>query len=134
MNFEEQPVDPTGDGCAREVWHLRPVTAASGALPARRLHAVGRIEHERLAGRAHRRKSRVVDDQRAVAEARPTFGQQHVAATDAGEFVDDVGRVLGGEELSLLDVDGLAGAAAREQQVGLPAEECWDLQAVDDVA
>jgi hypothetical protein len=44
-----------------------------------------------------------------------------------------VDHVVRGDELPFLDVDGFAGAATGEQQVGLPAQERRHLQDVDDL-
>jgi hypothetical protein len=51
-----------------------------------------------------------------------------------GDLGEHVLRVLGGQELPLLDVDGASGRRGGEQQVGLPAKERRDLQAIDHFA
>ncbi len=49
----------------------------------------------------------------------------------AGDLGRDVRHVPWREELTLLHVDRLAGLAGCEQQIGLAAEEGWDLQHID---
>ena len=47
------------------------------------------------------------------------------------DLLDGVAHVPGGDELALLDVDGAAGFAGGDEQVGLAAEEGGDLEDVD---
>ena len=50
-----------------------------------------------------------------------------------GDLGDDVPHVARRQELSLLDVDRLAGAGRGHEEIGLPGQERRDLQHVDDL-
>ena len=54
------------------------------------------------------------------------------AVAFGGHFCNRVTHIVGREKLSLLDIDGLAGARGRNQQIGLPREKCGNLQHVND--
>ena len=73
-----------------------------------------------------------VDDQVAVAERGATFGYGHLGRTRAPEFLHRTSHLFRRHPLSFLDVDGLTRAAGRHEEVGLPAQERWDLECVDD--
>src|SRR5206468_11113161 len=57
----------------------------------------------------------------------------HVAISGAEHLVDDVLHVAGRQELALLHVDRLAGTRRVDDQIGLPAEERWNLKHVEDL-
>ena len=92
-----------------------------------------RIENDRCAGTLQDRQCAHVGDQSVVAEGDATLGDQHIAVARAGELSDDILHVPGRQELTLLDVDDLAGFGGGNQQIGLAAEECRNLQDVDDL-
>jgi hypothetical protein len=68
-----------------------------------------------------------------IAEAAATLGDQDARVTAFGHFRDRVPDVVWREELAFLDVDHASGSGRRNQQIGLPAEECRNLQNVGDV-
>ena len=70
-----------------------------------------------------------VDDEVAVAEKRSALGDRDVVASATAHLLDRACHRLGGHPLPLLHVDRPAGATGRDQQIGLPAEKCGDLQA-----
>ena len=98
---------------------------------ARQLHAVRRIENHRPSQFPHDDESAHVDDQVVVAERRSALGQYDVVVPRRRDLLRRVLHVLGGDELALLDVHDFAGPAGRHEQIGLPAEECRNLQDVD---
>ena len=116
---------------AREHRHELALAAAGAAEAARLLHRVGRVEHDRPAGRGELRQRTHVGHQRVVAEADAALAGEDAVGAEALELGGDLLHVPGGQELALLDVDRPAGLGAGAQQVGLAAEEGRDLQHVD---
>ncbi len=63
-----------------------------------------------------------------VAEAVATLGEPYFAGTAIQSLLNRILHISSAEELSLLDVDYLAGLGSRYEQVGLAAEEGWYLE------
>ena len=80
-------------------------------LPARQLHRMRRIEHHRAAGAAHHRQRAHVGDQVVVAEGEAALADHDVLVAGGARLVHHVLHFPGRQELALLDVDRLAGAA-----------------------
>ncbi len=91
---------------------------------------MGGIEDHRRARLGEDGQRAHVGDERVVAEGDAALGQEHVGIAGADELRHHILHVPGGEELPLLDVDGLARARRRQKQIGLAAEKGRDLQAV----
>jgi hypothetical protein len=72
-----------------------------------------------------------IDDQGVVAEAGAAFGEEDAFVAGGARLFDGILHVPRGDELALLDVDGAAGLACGDEQVGLAAEEGRNLQHVD---
>src|SRR5690349_4395474 len=106
--------------------------AGSGALAARQLYRVGRIEHHRAAGVAHRGKAAHVDDQVVVAEAEAALADEDLLVAGALRLLDHVLHFPGRQELALLDIEGLALLGGIADEVRLPGEERRRLHHVDD--
>ena len=130
MALEEQPVDAAGDRRAGQIGDHLPIAARAVAQAAGPLDAVGRVEDHRPAGARHDRQAAEVVDQRVIAERRAALGEEDPGATAGLDLGGDVGHVFGRQELPFLYVDDPAGLGAGDQQVGLPAQECGDLQHV----
>src|SRR4051812_15838460 len=134
MHFEEHAVDTRGDagGCER----LDEFRLAGGdtVAAARQLQAVRHIEDDGHAERAHHRKRTHVDDEIVVAEARAALGDRHARIAGIDDLRDRMLDVVRGEELPLLDVHDPAGLCRGDEQIGLTAEECRDLEHVGDLA
>ena len=88
------------------------------------------VKDHRTAQILHERDGAHVADQVAVAEARAPFREQKFLVAHLGHLGDHVLHVPRGHELALLDVDGPAGAAGGEKEVGLPGQERGHLQQV----
>ncbi len=101
--------------------------------PARagQLDAVGGVENHRPAGVRHDFQAAHIDHQVVVAERRTALGQHHLAVAGGSHLIRRVMDIVRRHELALFDIDDLAGAAGFEQQIGLAAKECRDLQDVD---
>ncbi len=104
-----------------------PVTAFAAA---RELERVSDVEDDGDAELVEDGERAHVDDEVVVAEGDAALGDEDAVVAHRGRLLDGEARVLGGEELPLLDVDGAAGARRRQQQVGLPRKEGGDLQHV----
>ena len=130
MGLEEQAVDAQGHGGPGQRLDHGPIAAGGGPQAARLLDAVRGVEDHRHAEGLHLRDRPHVVDQPAVAEERPPFAQQDVAAAGGLELADHVLHVPGGQELPLLHVDRPARGRRRHQQIGLPGEKGGDLQQV----
>ncbi len=131
MRLDEDSRDADRDCRAREHRHEAPLTSARCPLPSGLLHGVGRIEDHGCAGLGEDRQRAHVGDKRVVAEGDAALGDEHVGIAGADEFGHDVLHVPRRQELTLLDIDRLAGRGSREQQIGLAAEEGRDLQHID---
>src|SRR3546814_6051933 len=70
--------------------------------------------------------------QRVVAKAGATLAQHDPLIASGSDLVCDIGHVPGRKELPLFHIHGRAAIASGKQQVGLPAQECRDLQHVHD--
>ena len=130
VDFEEEAVDAGGHGGAGEQRNELRLAAADAVGRRGLLHGVGAVEDD---GRklAHDGERAEIDDQVVVAEAGAALGEEDALVAGGADFLDGVIHVPGGDELAFLDVDGAAGFAGGDEQVGLAAEEGGDLEDVD---
>src|ERR1043166_5850446 len=133
VDFHEDCVHAAGDSGARERFDVLRLPARCTPQTARQLQAVRHVEDDGDAETTHDRERAHVHDQVVVAEREAALGEQELFAPGGARLFDDVARVPGREELTLLDVDGAARAAGGDDEGGLPAEEGRDLQNVGDV-
>src|SRR5690606_34757041 len=120
MGFHEQHGDADGNRGARQHRDKLPLPARGGALPARLLHRMGRIEDDgkpRLL--RHDGKPAHIGDERVIAEARAALGQQHIAVAARDQLVGDILHIPGGEELPLLHIHDLARRRSGKQKIRL---------------
>ena len=73
----------------------------------------------------------VVHHQILIAEHGASLSQHDFVVARLTYFLDSKAHSLTREELSLLDVDGLARLGSGHKEVGLATEESWDLQNVN---
>jgi hypothetical protein len=93
----------------------------------------GRVEHDRTSGLAHDREAPHVGHEVVIAERRAALADHDVVAPLAALALRTTfPHVLRREELPLLDVDRLAAARNRMDEIGLAAQERRRLQHVDD--
>ena len=92
---------------------------------------MGGVENHRRANLGHDRQRAHVGDQRVVTEGGTTLRHQHIGVARTGHLAHDILHVPRRQELSLLDVDDLAGLGCSHQQVGLARQERRDLQHVN---
>ena len=94
------------------------------------LDGVGGVEDD---GRepAHDGERAEIDDEVVVAEGGAALGEEDALVAGGANFLDAVAHVPGRDELAFLDVDGAAGFAGGDEQVGLTAEERGNLEDID---
>ena len=131
MHFHEEAVRARRRRRARQ--RPRELRRATGLLPftARLLHRMRDVVDHRRAEAAHDRERAHVDDEVLIAERRAALGDENALVAYFAPFVQDVLRLLGREELSLLHRDRFARARRGRDDVGLPAEERRNLQDVE---
>src|SRR5215471_10668878 len=75
--------------------------------------------------------SALMSEMSVVAEGNAAFSHEHVGITSAGNLGRHVGHVPGGKELALFDIDSAAGFCGGNQEIGLAAEKCRNLQNIN---
>ena len=130
MHFEKDSVNSRRNGGAGENHRHVAVAAGAVSLAAGELDAVRGVEERRESVLAHDGEGAHVDDEVVIAEGRAAVGLPDFLG-DVFDFACDVNHFLRGEELTFFDVNDAAGLGGGEEEVGLTAEEGWDL---DDVA
>src|SRR5438445_668986 len=135
---QEAPRPPALGRAPAQPWRASgtqeaPRPPALGRAPAQPWRASGTQEAPRPPelGRARAKPWRALGT-RDVSSC-PTLGQQDGLVALREDLVDDVLHVSRGDELALLDVDGLAGGRRRQEQIGLAAQERGDLEHVQHV-
>ena len=91
---------------------------------------MGSVKHHRGHPAQNRQRPHVYHEV-VVAEAAAAFGEEDPAVAGVGDFFDGVLHVEGSYELALLHVDGAPGLGGGDQEIGLAAEKCGDLEHVD---
>ena len=131
MGLDEDPRNPNGHGRPGQHRHELALPARNRALTPRLLHRMGGIEDYRRTRSLQDRQGAKIGDERVVAERNPALGDEHVAISRSGDLRHHVGHVPRREKLALLDIDRPPGLRRRDEEVGLPAQKCRDLQDVD---
>ena len=130
VDFEEEAVDAGGDSGAGEQRNELRLAAADAVGRRGLLHGVGAVKDDGRE-RAHDGERAEIDDQIVVAEAGAALGEEDALVAGGADLFDGVAHVPGGDELAFLDVDGAAGFAGGDEQIGLAAEEGGNLEDVD---
>ena len=129
MGFHEETRNAGRDRRARQHGHELALAAGAGPLPARKLHRVRRVKHDRAVGLPHDRQAAHVGHEIVVAERRAPLADHDRLFVDprrlgrVAGLVDDVDHVVRRHELRFLDVHRLSGSGDRVDEVGLPSEE-----------
>src|SRR5262249_22101811 len=131
MRLEEHTVATAGHGSFREKWNHAAFAVAFVALAGRLLHAVRGVVDYRTTQLLHPWNSTEVVDELAVTKGAAAFSEQKLGVARFAHFVNDVLHLPRRHELALLDIDRFSGLRRREKKIGLPSEECGDLQEVD---
>jgi hypothetical protein len=135
VRLDEEPVRAGGRGREQQGRnHVAMAPAdAPGALPWL-LHGMGRVVHDRHAGRlAHAGEAAHVDHEVAIPEERAPLGERHIRAATGAYLLHRAEHGLGLHPLPLLHVHRPPRTTRREEQIGLAAEERRDLEDIYDL-
>ena len=114
--------------------HKFALAAAGRALPAWLLHRMGGVKDNGHTGLLrHCRQAAEIGDQRVIAKTCAAFGHQNIGIAAVDQFGDDIFHIPGGQELTFFHIHHPPGLRRRDQQIGLAAQEGWDLQDIDDI-
>ena len=130
MGFHKYRADANGQG--RPGKNRDEFTLAAGdiPLPARLLDRMGRIIHHRAAGLGQNGQRAHVGNERVIAERCAAFTEHHPVITGRLGFLHDIRHVPRGKKLALFDIQGFTGFSGGDDQIGLAAQKCGNL---DDV-
>ena len=115
------------------------LAAGAGPLPARQLHAMGRVEHDRATGLAHDGEAAHVGDEIVVAERGAALADHDRLFVDAGAWAalralsTTFSMSCGAMNCAFLMLTGLPRRRDRMDEIGLAGEEGRRLQHVDDL-
>lgn len=127
MNFEKYSIDPGGDRSAGQYWDELRLAPGNSIGSRGSLHGMGSVEDDGCE-LAHDWKRAHVYHQIVIAEAGSAFGQEDAHVTGSGNLLDRMFHIPGRKELAFFYIDGAPGASGSNQQVGLTAEEGWNLE------
>jgi len=130
VDFEEEAIDAGGDGGASEERNEFRLATADAVGSRGLLDGMGGVEDDWRKA-VHDSEGAEIDDEIVVAEAGTAFGEEDARIACGADLVDAVAHVPGRDELAFFDVDGAAGAAGGDEEVGLAAEKCGNLENVD---
>src|SRR5262245_29169875 len=100
MRLHKDAGNPSPDRRPRQHRNELALAARSGALAARKLDRVGRIEHHRAAGLAHRGETAHVDNEVVVTEAEAALADEDLLVPGALRLLDHVLHFPRREELA----------------------------------
>ena len=129
VDFEEDAVDAGGDGRAREDGDEFRLTAGDSVGGGGCLDGMSAVE-DYGRERAHDGQRAHIDDEIVIAETGTALGERDARVAGGGHLLDSVAHVFGGDELTLFHIDGTAGFAGGDQQIGLSAEKSGNLEDV----
>ena len=131
MRFHEHTGHTRGYSCTRQHRHKLALAARGTALPARQLHRMRGIEYHRATrGTQHRQRTHI-GHQIVIAKGKAALADHDVGIARGTGLIDHVLHFPRREELTLLDVHGLAAGGHRHDEVGLPAQKRRRLQHID---
>jgi len=133
VDLDEEAIGAGGDGGFSE--NRRHLSEAAGfiAEAAGLLNTVSGIENDGAAKLFHFFDSGHIVDEAIVAEERSPFGQDDFIVAAGADFFHGIFHFVGGEELTLFYIYRFTSIGTGTKQIGLPAEECRDLKAIDDL-
>lgn len=91
---------------------------------------MGGVENNGVAGGFHNLQAAHVNDKIVIAKAAAAFTQADAVIARAAGLGQHMAHLPGRKELPLLDIHRLVRSGSGQQQIGLAAEECRDLQHV----
>ena len=134
MRFKE--ISLRSECLCRQCHHRHELTVAAGlaSCPTGTLHTVGAVHYHSVGILRHYGQVAEVYHQIIVAEAAAALGQPYLTGSCLTAFLHRIAHIIAGEELRLLYIHRLASSCRFHEQVGLPTQEGWNLQHVDDLA
>jgi len=129
VDFDEEAVNTRRDRSAREQRNVLGLTAADAVGCRGLLDRVGGVKDD---GRetAHDGERAEIDDEVVIAERRTALGEEDAFVARGADFLEAVAHVPWSNELAFLNVDCTAGFAGCDEQIGLAAKECGNLENV----
>ena len=128
MHLEEVACGTECLGSLCHSWYKLAVAHGLAIACAWSLYAVGAVHDDIGYNLLHIRNVAEIYHEIVVAEAVATLGEPYFAGSAIQSLLNRILHISSAEELSLLDVDNLAGLGSRYEQVGLAAEEGWYLE------
>ena len=126
VDFEEDSVDTCRDSRSCKHRDELGLTAGDSVGCGRGLDGVGAVEDD--GGEfAHDGQGAHIDDEVVVAEAGTALAKADAFVAGVANLGDGVLHVGRRDELALLDVDGAAAFGGGDEEIGLAAEEGWNL-------
>src|SRR2546425_6760634 len=131
VHFHENTVYAGGDRRTRQEWDEFWLAAAHRVISVggggRKLHGVSGVE-DHGSEFAHDGQRAHVHHEIVISEARTALGYEYAVVSGRAAFLDGVAHLPWRDELALLDVYRALGHSGGNDQVGLAAEECRNLQ------
>ena len=134
MHLEEPAGGSEGLGRKGHGGYEAAVAACLAVGTAGALHAVGTVHDDGGHNLEHVGDVAEIDYEVVVAERVAALGEPDVGGSGLARLLYGVAHVGAAQKLGFLDVDGLARAGGRHEQVGLPAEEGRYLQHIDHLS
>src|SRR5262249_38663932 len=103
VDLDKYAIDARGNGRSSQGSDELRLASGSRAGRARKLDAVGRIEHHRPAKFAHDREAAHVDHQVVIAKGAAALGKDDLVVPGARDLLSGVADVVRADELALLD-------------------------------
>src|SRR4051794_33741750 len=103
MDFNEQSINSCRNRGPRQRLDELRLPSGSRAGRARKLYAMGRIEHDRPPGVAHDLQPTHIDDEIVVTERRPALRQDNLVVPSRSDLLGSMQEVRRRDELTLLD-------------------------------
>ena len=127
MDFHEESVDPGAGRRARQIRNHFALPARRRPVSSGKLHAVRRVENDRIAETPHDGERAHIDDEIVIAERRAAIRHRQIRIARFLHFFNHIFHVLGRQELSLLHIDRDARLCRAVDEIRLAAEKRGDL-------
>ena len=134
MHLEEETVGTERPGCPGHGRHELAVTARLAAGGTGALYGMRAVHDDRRSDTEHVGNVAEIDHQVVVAVHIATFGKPNLTGTGLHRLFIRVSHIFTRKELRFLDIDRTSRTGRSDQQIGLAAKECRNLDHIDDFA
>jgi hypothetical protein len=134
VSFDKYPVTSRRGRGPGEDRRERSITATAVASTARALNRMGGVKNDRIPKFPDPIERTHIRNQIVIPKANASFRKDVRGAAEGFEFVRNISNIPRREELPLFHVHCPAGFGGRSNQIGLPTEERWNLQKIDELA